>query len=123
MAAGVPLSASVTAGDARWRVAFDKRPPAADGAGNVEGSAWEEQFRRFARVTPLKGGEEVTAARLQGMQPAIVRVRADSSTRMVTPQWRLRDINSGTAYNIKSISNEDERRIWLTMMCSAGGPD
>lgn len=117
----VQAVAEVSAGQLRYRVCFQNRAQAADGAGNVEGD-WQDQFSRWARITPLKGGEEVTARRLQGMQPAILRVRSDSETRTVTPQWRVRDVLNGVVYNIKSISNEDELRIWLAMMCESGGP-
>lgn len=115
-----PIS-DVNAGDLRYRVQFQKRAAAADGAGNVEGD-WTTQFTRWARITPLKGGEEVTARRLQGMQPAIIRVRSDSATQTITPQWRAIDVIRDTTYNVKTISNVDEQNIWLDMMCESGGP-
>lgn len=116
-----PLTGSVTAGDIRFRVDFLSRAPRVDGAGNTEGP-YEVRFRRWARITPLKGGEEVMAARLQGTQPAIIRVRSDSNTRQVTSQWRARDTINNVDYNIRTLSNIDERNIWLDIMAEAGVP-
>jgi SPP1 family predicted phage head-tail adaptor len=103
------------------RVAFDKRAPADDGAGNKEGN-WVEQFQRAARIVPKLGGEEVTARRLQGTSVVVIQVRSDSKTQQITPQWRARDVRNNIAYNIRSIQNPDERNIALEFMCESGGP-
>jgi len=68
------------------------------------------------------GGEEVTAARLQGIQPVTIRVRSCATARTIGPQDRAVDVRRGIRYNIRSVSNPDERDIWIEMMCDAGGP-
>ena len=118
MAAGV---FQTEAGALRARLAFDQRAQADDGAGNKEGD-WSEQFACRGRITPLRGGEEVTAARLQGTSPVLLTVRSTALTRTVDSTWRARDVSSGVAYAIKSTSNMDERNIWIEMMCEAGIP-
>lgn len=112
----------------RQRITFETRNVSPDGAGNTETTGWTSQFARGARVHPLRGGEEVTAARLQGTQPVIITVRSDSQTRTIDSTWRANDQRNGVVYDIKSISNNDEKNIYLDLMCVAGvgdaqGPD
>ena len=113
---------TVSAGLMRHRVAFERRSSTeGDGAGNYGGD-WVEFYRCAARITPKMGGEEVTAARLQGTQPVIIRVYSCTAARLITSQDRAHDVRGDIFYNIKSISNPDERNIWLEMMCEAGKP-
>jgi head-tail adaptor len=52
--------------------------------------AWTEEGTRWAKVAPLRGGEGVVAGRLAGKMSRLVTVRADSLTRGVTTDWRIR---------------------------------
>lgn len=107
------------AGDLRERIAFDRPRAASDGMGNAVG-AWSEAFAVAAQRVPLRGGEEVMAARLESRQPFILRVRRSSQTLTITASWRARDARSGAVYNIRTISDPDGRREWLDVLVEQG---
>ena len=90
------------------RVAWDRRDVADDGYGN-EVADWAEQFQTRAGFTFLRGSEAVIAARLEGRQPVIVRVRVSSQTRQITTDWRMRDARTGEVYAVRSIIETDDR--------------
>lgn len=122
--------AAPSAGRLYERVAFDKRESADDGYGNTV-SDFTEQFQRRAAFTYLRGGEAVIAGRLEGRQPIVVRVRADSETRQITSDWRMRDARNGEwsdsgetvwtgpLYAVRSVA-ETEDRLWLDVMVESG---
>ncbi|MBW9113149.1 head-tail adaptor protein [Rhizobium cauense] len=93
------------AGRLNEKVAFDERADQEDGHGNVQ-DAFVEQFQRRAGFTYMRGGETVIASRLEGRQPTIVRVRRDSDTLKIGPDWRMRDSRNG------SWQGTDENRYW-----------
>lgn len=125
---------NTSAGQLYEKVAFDSReqvnPDFPEDYGNTE-SVFTERFTRRAGFTYLRGTETVVAARLQGRQPIVVRVRSDSSTRQITPDWRMRDARngawtdtsetewSGPSYAIKSIAPSEDRQ-WLDIMVESG---
>jgi head-tail adaptor len=112
----------MSAGELRESVAFDKIAPAADDGGTVAG-AWTEQFRERAGFTVLVGSEPVIQQRLQGVQPVVVKVRSNSNTRLVDASWRIRDVNAGTAYNIRAVTPTSPRREYIDFLCDAGVAD
>jgi len=92
-----------------------------DGYGNSEG-AWVERFRCAARILPLKGRDEITAQRLQGVQPVVITIRASAAAREVNSDWRALDARSGRSYAIRSVT-ETERRDAIELLCEAGLAD
>lgn len=109
-------------GELRERLRFEVRPKRLDDSyGNVEGP-WQIEFVAYARVLPLKGSEPVIAARLAGVQPAVITVRSSKASREVTPSWRAVDVRTGTIWNIRSSANFDERNRYLTFMAESGVP-
>lgn len=108
------------AGQYRERVAFEYRALVSDGFGNQQSATWTEAFICSARVRPLRGGESVQAARLSGRQPTLITVRVNDNTKMITTDWRARDVRSGVTYNIRSKVNPDERRVDFDMECETG---
>ena len=113
----------MAAGGMRARLRFERRGYLDDGAGNAEEAGpFEARFFRQARLVPLKGGEDVIAARLAGRQPVAIEVRSDSDTRTITTAWRAVDQRSGAEYNIRSIADMDQKRAWLTLLCETGVP-
>lgn len=90
-------------GALRFLCAFDQLVEAPDGYGN-QTTVFQEQFQLHGEIVPLRGGEEVMAARLNKQQPAIVRIRQCADSERVTPEWRMRDVRAGEGYNIRSIT-------------------
>lgn len=99
-------------------VAFDALAGLPDGSGG-ETLDWVEQFTTRAHFRYLRGSEAVIAARLQGKQPVVVTVRANSNTRAITPQWQMRDTRRGTAYNIRTAVPSDDR-LFIELTCESG---
>jgi SPP1 family predicted phage head-tail adaptor len=106
----------------KHRLKFESRRTADDGAGNREGD-WVTRFACRAKIQPKGGGEEVTAARLSGIQPVIITVRQNVNTRQVTTAWRAVDLMDGTHYNIRTSADFQQRRAYLDMMAETGGAD
>ena len=119
------------AGQLFEKVAFDQRADGDDGSGNVQGG-FVEQFQRRAGFTFLRGGESVVASRLEGRQPIVVRVRRDSDTLKILPDWRMRDTRSGAwqgvgeerywdgpIYAVRSIAVTEDRQF-LDVMVESG---
>jgi hypothetical protein len=93
------------AGQLYEKVAFDERATQSDGYGNGQGN-FVEQFQRRAGFTYMRGGETVLASRLEGRQPIVVRVRRDSDTLKIQPDWRMRDARNG------AWQGADDERYW-----------
>lgn len=113
------------------RVAFDQRVSQPDGYGN-EQEQFVEQFERRAGFTFLRGGEAVIASRLEGRQPIVVRVRRDSDTLKIQPDWQMRNARDGgwqgtapdqywdgPVYAVRSIAPTEDRQF-LDIMVESG---
>lgn len=109
----------MSAGELRERIAFDRRAIVSDGYGNEQGD-WQEQFVVHARIRPLRGGEQVMASRLQGVQPVIIKVRVSSWTRQIEPDWRARDVRTNVVYALKPKANSDEKGKYFEILATAG---
>ena len=90
------------------KVAFDQLAEVSDGAGNYT-DGFVEQFQTQAGYIYLRGNEQVLAARLEGVQPAMVRVRACIDTARITTDWRMRDIRRNAAYAVRAITESPNR--------------
>lgn len=108
----------MSAGELRERVAFHSIADS-DSSYGITAGEYEEQFRRAARVRPLVGTEPVIAQRLTGVQPVVIRVRSDSETRDVDTAWKIVDVRSLVAYNIRAVT-PDEKRKYIEFLCEAG---
>src|SRR5215207_2893777 len=107
--------------DLRDRISFQVRGETPDDdLGNPVAGDFVEQFVRSAKVQPLRGGEAVTAARLEERQPVLIFVRSDEDTRRITNDWRAVDARSGTIYEVKTVEDMERRREWLTLLCESG---
>ncbi len=107
------------AGALRERVTFMRLDEIPDDYGGVT-TGYVDVFPDAARLQPKLGSETVMAGRLQGVQPYLLTVRSSSSTRQVTPAWRVRNDRSGRTYNIKTVVNPDERNAMLEMLVVEG---
>lgn len=99
-------------------VAFDALDSVADGYGNRQ-QEFVEQFTDRAGFTWLRGGESVQAARLEGVQPLIVRVRVSEKTNRITPDWRMRDVRTSAVYAIRAITRSLDRG-YLDVLVQSG---
>lgn len=99
-------------------VAFDAPVVTPNGQGG-QISGWQEKFCARARFRFLRGGETVLQARLSGQQTIVVTVRDCVDARMITPEWRMRDLRTGTEYNIRSIMPSDDR-LYRELTCQSG---
>lgn len=105
-------------------VLLQRRGEADDGWGNTVPGEFETVARVAASLIPRTGGEEVTAARLGGRQPYIVRVRNMAMTREITITWQLVDArNSGRVLAVTSPpADPDGKGQWLEFIAVDGVP-
>ena len=111
----------------RERVTFQRRLQISDGAGNTRGG-WDTNLANAicttaARLRPINGREEVLAQKLQGTQGFELVVRYSAATTAVTSSCRAVNARTGEAYDIKTIQNPDERRMYLSMIVTRGVGD
>jgi head-tail adaptor len=109
---------ATNAGQLRERVAFDERVVIEDEYGNQTGD-FAEVFQCRAGFIYLRGGEAVIAARLEGRQPVVARVRPSSQTRQIEPDWRMRDMRTGESFAVRSIAPTPDRK-WIDVTTEAG---
>ena len=111
----------MAAGPLRERVRFERRSEVSDGAGNHVANWASLIAKRWAQIRPLRGGEEVVAAKLQSAGLVEVWVRSDPDTRGVRPDDRIVDLsNTARPLNIRYIENPDQRDKMLKMVCEYG---
>jgi head-tail adaptor len=109
----------------RHTIRFDKKVFVDDPGGGTT-SSWQPQFTRKAALNMLRGGETVTAQRLAGTQPALIRVIRDSHTAQITPAWRAVEIRNGEAvryFGIKTAADMEGKNREISMLCEAGAAD
>lgn len=102
---------TLSAGQMYHSFAFDQLVSSPDGYGGTL-TTWQEVFRTRGNLMNLRGSERVISARLEGVQPVVVKVRASTLSGAVDPSWRARDVRSGRVYNIRSIVLSDDRRFY-----------
>jgi len=108
------------AGHFDHRFAFDAREVIDDGYGNQVAGDFKERFQQNADVIVMKGGEDVMAARLEGVQPIILRVRVSNYSRQITTDWQARDVRTGELYNIMTITKDSYSGSVFEMFCRSG---
>lgn len=97
----------------RDRVAFDAPSVQPDGYGGQE-AGWTPRGQRPAKFVHVRGNETVDAARLSGQEVYRLCVRQSPMTREIATGWRVRDLNRGTEYNIRSVDAVTDRRfVWM----------
>ncbi|MCW5722140.1 MAG: head-tail adaptor protein [Devosia sp.] len=113
-------------GAIRRRLHLQRRADGDDGFGNTISGAgkFETVGTVFASLTPRTGGEEVTAARLSGRQPYIVRVRNLPITRQITVAWQMVDTrNQGRVLAVTSPpADPNGKNQWLEFLVVEGRP-
>jgi len=106
------------------RVRFDRRTDADDGYGNTKG-AWATFIEsRRAKLHPTRGGEQVIAARLQGVSAWDCWVRFDPQTRRLTTDDRVVDARDETkTFAIRFVGDLAGDKTWLFLQLEAGVAD
>jgi SPP1 family predicted phage head-tail adaptor len=111
------------AGDLRHTVVWAEPTGTADEYGN-ELTSWADRFTVHAQITPRLGGETVEAARLEGRQPVIVRVRYSPDTKLIRTNWRATDQHSGIAYNVRAVVDPEmggaQHGQWIDVLAESG---
>lgn len=107
------------AGSLQHIVAFEMRAAADDGYGNLVSGSFVEQFRRCAAFVYAGGGESVMAARLAGRSLVKVRLHSDAQTQAIKPDWRLRDVVTGSLYALREVDAITSRR-WVYLIVESG---
>jgi len=113
------MTSKIGAGRLYERIAFEKPVQQPDGQGGMT-NGWKQQFECRAHFHLLRGSETVQASRLQGQQPVIVTIRASSDARQIEPGWRIKDVRSGTIYQVKEPPRLTEDRAYFQMLAMSG---
>ncbi|UYQ70651.1 phage head closure protein [Pelagibacterium flavum] len=110
------------AGELRHRISLWKRGDGEDDWGQpIPGAGpFEEQGQAWAKIHPLRGGEEVMAARLTGVQPVIFTVRHSTLTKQITSAWEIKT-DDGTTWDVNAISDPDGRKKYLEILAQSPG--
>jgi SPP1 family predicted phage head-tail adaptor len=110
-------------GDLRHTMSFSMPDEISDEYGNVS-TGWQDMFTVHAQITPRLGGETVEAARLQGRQPVVMRVRYSPDTKQIRTDWRATDAQSGIVYNVRSVTDasmgNSRHGQWIDLLAEAG---
>jgi len=110
------MPAKFGAGQMRDLMSFQSRDFHKDGYGNRVAGEFTERFKDHAKITNLRGGETVTAARLDSKNVCLMQVRTSSQMATVTTDWRVVDVRRGTEYNIREIHQDRSTAIYEMMI-------
>lgn len=111
------------AGQLRDRIRFERRQNVDDGYGNLTGRWVTRATDIRAKIEPAKGGEVTRADRLVGISNFDIHVRSSSNTEGLTTGDRAVNERTGEVYDIKWARSLDERRRWVTLVCTSGDTD
>ncbi len=109
----------MSAGRLRERVRLERRTTAPDGYGNTT-AAWAEIVTVWGEIKPLRHGETVLAARLQGTGVVEILIRWSTDVADLSADDRAVDARAGTVYNIRAVENRDMRKRFLTLTAERG---
>lgn len=93
-----------------------------DGYGNAVADTWSTVIANEpAEIRPLRGGEGVEAAKLQGKALVEIRVRHSARTAQITTAHRIANARvAGEFYNVRYIENPDMRGRYLKIVAERG---
>lgn len=97
------------------RVTFQSRATGSDGYGGRV-TDWADEFTVWGGFTHLRGGETVISERLEGVHPAVIRIRASSDSRRITADWRA--VCEGTIYAIRDVTPVE--RSFIDLLVASG---
>ena len=106
-------------GSLRKRVQFKRRGEVSDGAGGYTDGFADLGSPVWCSLRPERGNERLEGGRLEANLAAVLRVRSSSFTRTMTEADQAEV--DGVPYQIRSISNPDQRNKYLEMTVERGG--
>jgi head-tail adaptor len=111
-----------SAGSLRERVRIERSMATPDFLGGVQTSKWRAIVTGVpAQITPTtRGAEMVVAQGLQATATFEVWLRSSTETLAITEADRLVDERTGRVFNIRMITNPDERGRYLRVVAERG---
>lgn len=104
------------AGDLKDRYTLQQRQTSALVGGLNKPGGWSVGFTVWAQTQFLHGTEAVQSARLQGVQPVIITVRASSQTRPIDNTWQAVDARDPSrVFNITGAEISPDR-AWVQLL-------
>lgn len=101
----------------RARVVFERSVTAPDGAGG-QSVGWGVVYSCRGKFTPERGRERLAAGRVEASLAGVLRIRSCAKARDVNEADRVRIDDE--LYQIRSISNPDQRNKYLEMSVERG---
>ena len=99
------------------RVTFQTETKVPDGAGGYE-HTWGGNVIRWGGFVPERGTEKVQAGRIEAPLGGVLNVRYSSAVAAFGSEDRV--LIDGQPYNIRSVSNPDQRRKELDFIVEGG---
>lgn len=107
----------MAAGPMRARVVFERAATAPDGAGGRSVS-WGALWACRGKFTPERGRERLAAGRVEASLAGVLRIRSCVIARDVSEADRV--LIDDEVFQIRSISNPDQRNKYLEMSVERG---
>ena len=106
------------AGDLNKRATFELLTRTSDGGGGWT-EAWGSPLKVWAQFSPERGRERIQAGRVADNAAGVLRIRSSSQSRAITTQHRV--TVDGAVWNIRSITNPDQRNDMLELTLERDG--
>lgn len=107
----------MAAGQLRKRITFRFETEVPDGGGGYE-LGWSDLATVWGSFKPERGSERVEAGRIAETLAGVMRVRASTTTQQITTAHVA--VMNGQSYNIKAVSNPDQRNKFLELSVERG---
>lgn len=105
-------------GALRHRATFQRESAGTDDFGNVTQGTWTTLAEVFAGFKPERSRERLEAGRLESAVAGTLTIRSTTTTRGITEADRV--VFRGETYNIRGITNPDQRGRFLEMTVERG---
>jgi len=103
----------------RDRVAFDAPLLVPDGLGGEVNGFTDDVYQCRAQFIYSGGGEQSVAGDLRGQSTYKLKIAANVGSKQITTDWRMRDRNRTTEYNIVEIDAITQPG-WIYMVVKSG---
>lgn len=108
---------AIHAGALNKRVTFRQRVDTPDTGGGFS-SEWKDELIELANFRPERGAERLQAGRITATLAGLLTVRSSAATRAIDETQSV--MIDGEPYQIRSISNPDQRDHMLEMSVERG---